>query len=590
MRLQIGKNGNYLHLRRGTAMQFDIQSPVWYGDRAPESLPGIKSYSFTVPNTSHNRQLLRRPDLLDNPAAFLAEDGWYIYYDGRLLFEGRIEVEDTKVDEDFRITFIGGLAGNLSILKETYLNEMLADDVRTFPSILDHALDVLNAPNDYDYRFPTIRTWENPDYDEDGTPQRYEYLNYYDSNSYVRSFTEETGNVYCSLSPQLRVNFVMKKCFELAGYSMKGVFESYKDALELRRLILFNQYTLDETDVVGSNPPFEDVSLSNTIRLANHVPQNLLASSFVKKICAAFGWAIFRNTQERTVTIKPWKELLAAPFIDWTSKAEPAPLRKKTIENIPTKYQYNHTGDDAYADDWPLRLNNREVDFYFSNYAEAQATLGPGDEGKLCYIESVNTYMEFKVIIAGDPGLSIRGKSLGVINDFDTQVYDVDVDTLHTVTPFEINGDHIGRPLGKEKMPAFYGDVVSPWADGDNFDEEVILLYDRGKQQYPDLSGYYAAASNNNYVAIDIIPVGNLSLIWEGTYGMYNTWHKAWNEAIQRMRPITYATRLTAADIAQLDFSKKVRIDKFLYFLKRVQLTLTTDEIKTATVEYMQIN
>jgi hypothetical protein len=598
MRLKIGKAGKYLHLRRGTAIQLDMQSPVWFGDRNPESLPGIKSYSFTVPNDSYNRLLLGRPDLLDNPADFLSEDGWQIYYDNWLLFEGKLEVEDTQKDEDFRVTFIGGLAGNLNALKETYLTEMLADDVREFSNILLHAKEVLDAPNDFDYRFPTIKTWEDTAEDEQGLPTRYEYINYYHdaSDAYVRSFEEDqvgggTKTIYCSLSPQLRVKFLLEKCFELASYSMNGVFNTYKDALELSRLILFNNFTKDDTNAL-SEPTWADIFLSNTIRLANHVPQNLLASDFVKRICAGFGWSMFRSEEQRTVTIKPWKELLNAPYIDWTKKVDPRFLRSKQVEDIPTRYEYDHIGEDSYPERFKLRLQNRQVDFYFSNYEEAKSTLQESDAGAVCYIESVNHYLEFGLFIAGDPAFKNLGKSLGVINENDIKTYDVSIDTLHTVTPFEAGIDYIPRPFGPEKVPAFYGSLVTPWgeASGDAFEDELVLLYDRGKQQAPDLNGFYAAASNNNYVAIDIIPVGNLSLIWTGQYGMYNTWHKDWNKALQRMRPVSYGTRLTAADIARLDFSKKVLIDKHLYFLKRVQLTLTTDEIKPASIEYMQIN
>ena len=477
------------------------------------------------------------------------------------------------------------------------MTEMLADDVREFDDILEHAKEVLLDANGFDYRFPTIRTWTDPIVDENGLPTRYEYLNYYDGTDYVREWEGEnnsgdTVTIYSTLSPQLRIYFLLRKCFEIAGYNMAGVFDTYPDFLELRRLILFNNFTLDETDEVTNDPAWSTIRLRNSIRMSEHVPQDLLASEFVKRICAAFGWAIFRQEQERTVTIKPWKELLDAPFSDWTKKVHPRYIRQRSVEDLPTRYEYNHTSSDAYAENWPLRLNGRSVDYTFSNYQEANATLTPADIGKIVYIESVNQYLELKIFIAGDAALSSRGKSLGVINPTDTNIYDIDIDTLHTVTPFQGGSSHLGRPFGPEKMPAFYGEVVTPWgqSSGDPFEDDLILLFDRARQQTPDLNSFYAAASNNNYVAIDFIPVGNLSLIWTGESGMYNTWHRAWNEALQRMRPVTYATRLTAADLAQLDFSKKVRIDKHLYFLRRVKVTLTTDEIKPATVEYMQIN
>ena len=106
----------YLHLEPGTSFQIDMSSPIYFGDSNPSFLPGIKSYKLSVPNDAHNRLILGRPDQLDNPDDFLQEDGWVVKFDGWVLFEGRIEVEDTAKDQDFQITFIGGLAGNLNNL------------------------------------------------------------------------------------------------------------------------------------------------------------------------------------------------------------------------------------------------------------------------------------------------------------------------------------------------------------------------------------------------------------------------------------------------------------------------------------------
>ena len=78
--------------------------------------------------------------------------------------------------------------------------------------------------------------------------------------------------------------------------------------------------------------------------------------------------------------------------------------------------------------------------------------------------------------------------------------------------------------------------------------------------------------------------------MWTGDKGLYNVWWTSWIEALKAMRPVVYATRLTASDLSNLDWRDKVRIDQHAYFIKRIQITLTTDTILPATVEYMQIN
>ena len=131
-------------------------------------------------------------------------------------------------------------------------------------------------------------------------------------------------------------------------------------------------------------------------------------------------------------------------------------------------------------------------------------------------------------------------------------------------------------------------------SNGDRM-KDIVLLFYRGIQTLSSINADnpdsidYPLASPLNYDYFGN-RIGNYSLIWTGQDGIFNTWWKDWHEAIQRMRGVSYSTRLKAVDIANLDLSKKKRIDKYLYFIKRIRLTITINEIKPAIVDYMQIN
>lgn len=163
-RLKISKAGNALDLDENTSIQLDMRSPLYFGDRPNDILPNVKAYRFTIPSTPHNRILLNRPELLDNYDDFLAEDGWLIQYDGKLIERGRLEVEEAENEGgDYEATFIGGIAGKLYDLKETDISEYdyLKADIgngKDDQSVLDHAAFVTENPDSFDYLFPTHRS------------------------------------------------------------------------------------------------------------------------------------------------------------------------------------------------------------------------------------------------------------------------------------------------------------------------------------------------------------------------------------------------------------------------------------------------
>lgn len=596
-RLKIGKNSSFLDLKRNTAFQLDINSPAWFGDNDPDIIPSVKAYSILVPNTAHNRRLLNRPDLLDNPDDFLEEDGWSVYFDGYLLFTGRLEVEDTQKDEDFKVTFVGGLAGNLNILKETYLSQLDYDGVRTLgedtDDVLAHANDVAANSDDYDYVFPTVRMAKEHTYDDDGQPEQYLYANRY-NGGYVRTILVESPTIYSTMIPMPKLRYVTEKILEHGGFSLAGVFDTseYKD--ELRQLILFNNVTLDnlEGTVTPDDIGFNNLGLDTELDLSRHVP-DVKANEFLRAVCKTFAWGLFIRPQDKVVTIKPYQDLLSGQYDeDWTAKVDPRYIRARRIEDIPERFSYEHTDDDEYATLHELRLLGRPVALEFETLQDAIDTLTGDDAGSIVYIESLNEYFELRGIDTRGgynfPILLTVGKSLGVINEYDEPAFVADTDTLHMITSTEPFGLASSFGSGDEFLPCYYGGYVTPWY-GDGPLKDIILLFYRGLQDVGSLGQQYPLASSNAY-SWGEEKVGDLSLLWNGADGLYEKWWKKWHTAIKRMRPVSYPTRLTAGDLARLDFSKKKRIDKHEYLIKRVQVTLTNDSVNVARVEYMQLN
>jgi len=121
MKLRIGKGGQFLDLNRQTSVQIDAQSPIYFGDRSTESIPSVKTYTFQIPKTPHNRTLLGDPSRLDNPRPFLTETGWQIRFENRVLFTGILEVESAVWRGDIDVTFANGRRYRSRFAKPCYL-------------------------------------------------------------------------------------------------------------------------------------------------------------------------------------------------------------------------------------------------------------------------------------------------------------------------------------------------------------------------------------------------------------------------------------------------------------------------------------
>lgn len=597
MHLQIGKDTRYLDLHDDTEIQLDIHSPAYFGDRETNSIPSVKVYSIGVPDTPNNRQLLERPELLDNTATFLTEPGWNILFKGKLIVSGRLEVEQAPKTGDYTITFIGGIAGSLYELKETYLTKLAFDGVRNVGidtnEVLNHANDVANDPDSYDYVFPMVKTFSDSERDEEtGLPTKYEFINRY-NGGYKRVILIEDPVYYSTLVPMLKLRYIFESALASVGFSLDGVFQTNEHKEELSNIILFNNVSLDTVEVL---PPdsgeiaFTDLGLTPNIDLSGHVPK-VKINDFLRKVCNGLGWGLFLYPLDKKVSLIPFQDLLKGGYEqDWTAKVEPNYLKGRHIEDLPKSFTYDHTDDDKYPEGVELDLNGRQVAQIFPDVTTAFATLTSLNQvGKVYFIESLHEYFELRGFRppTSFPILISLGKNLGIINEDEEPVFEAEIDTLYTITKSERN--NISRPdfAGEYHLAAFFGDVVSPWQDGDKTNDIILLIY-RGLIEQRNGALYpYAGCLNYDW---EENRIGDLSLFWDGADGIYERWWKSWHLAVQRMRPVVYATRLTATDLEQLDLSKKVRIDKHEYLIKRVQVTLTTQSINTARIEYMQIN
>lgn len=593
-RLKIGKAANYLDLKRDTSIQIDAQSPLWFGDRQGDVLPNVKIYSFSLPSTPHNRILLNRPELLDNADDFLAENDWLMLYDGKIIERGRLEVEEAANEGgDYKATFIGGIAGKLYALKDENIGQILS---KTVPlginnnvavnddEVLAQAKLITATPESSDFLFPTIQVAEDTEFDEDDIPQNYEYLNWYFQDQFRRQRNTGLEHVNCSLAPQFKLRNVLDELLNAVSYSLTGIFDSSQYREELNNLLLFSNTTLDEVPGDEVELQYNNMAFARELDYSVYLPR-IKGNDLLRATADTFALAIIASPQRRTISLLPYDYALKSKSVDWTTKVGPRYIKARRLEAAPFRFQYDHLSED-YSEANRLELNGKPVSYEVETFDDMAALdLNFQSKGEIVYVRSLNEY--YVILRADSSGRGLRvapvGKNLGIINEDAATPFSPASDTLHMIT------DRRDALF----CPAYFADVVTPIDTGSStIDKPVFLIY-RGLQPSRRYSGKdsfrrYPLASSYNYNEYEE-KVGELSLLWNGPDGLYNRWWKTWHEALQRMRPITMTARLTATDLEQLDWMKRIEIDGKLFLLRRIQITVTNTQISVANIELMQL-
>lgn len=599
-----------LELKPGTSIGIEKNSPIYFGDRDPNFIPGTVTYSIDVPNTPHNRILLGRPGQLDNPNRFLTEEGWRIIHEGHIHADGRLEVRGAGLEVDIRITFVGGIGGRLSALKEGNLGRFMeGEDITLGDEAIDlynYAIQTLDNPAEYNFLFPTINLAEDsgyqPENEEENAPEvatRYAFLNLYDSGRYAKatSIRYSASSVvqptieYSAMAAQPRVLWVLKKVLAAAGFTLTGVFDSDPHASELRDLLLITNATQDVTvGVVSDEPTLNDVAPEPIIRPRRIMP-NLSAADLLKKVANRFCWTPFIDEQFGRVRLLANRDLLHDPsYIDLSDKVDPRYVNERPEYDIPTAFTSPIAADDAFAEEFTFAVaEDARITIYqtYTELRESDDLPAPNDLSQVFYVVDLNEYCFYRGGNASRRIFQSLGKDLGYINRYQKPVYESGAATLLMRTGFS-QGTHRWLTGGVNWWwPAWWRDPVTPLVPDAQVTKECILLFYRGLQPNGEGRMYpFASAGRYNF---NRETLGQLSMLWNGVGGLYEVWWKDWVTALNLFKPVTFRVFLSSGDIARIDMSRKYRIGGHLYFIRRLRTSLLDRGVGETTLELMKV-
>ena len=572
MRLGLKIKGEFLNLNSGTSIPIDMQSPLYFGGRSPDVLPGTLIYNFLIPSTLPNLRILNRPQILDNYDSFFIKEPGEIYYDGELFASGTYTIKKAPAEGDITVNFIGGLSGNLKDFKTKNLSEIdLGGDRFLGPndsSILTVANDTIANPDDYDYLFGTIKI-------ETDDSLELRYVNNYYNNTFFRTGNDQDGVAKSTLIPFPKAKYVLQQIFQDAGYNL----DNFMDLIgyeEFNNLLVFNNYSLDRIETVSDPIVLTDLRLKSTFNLQNHVPE-LKINQFIKDILLPFGGVALIDQKEKKVHLTNYNFILKNSDIqDWTDKVFNEFTKEEKYINIPVGLKYNHTTIDGITESYDIDLTGANI----LDPVEKTTDLTTADAlYDIRLIHSLNQY--FYNANTGSVVWRFFAKKLNE--------YEVGEDPINLSSDTLFMEKAFTSLLGTFDIftPVFISKYISPINPGTEKINKTILAFHRGLDQRSNGQDY-PFISNNVYNRSQT-KIANFSLLVDGEYGLYNTWWKNWLEMLHRSTPVTFYARLTSKDLRLFDFSKKIKIGDHQYFVRRIQTTITTQEVKVSKLELIKI-
>ena len=416
-------------------------------------------------------------------------------------------------------------------------------------------------------------------------------LNYYKDNRFqvgmsgeVEGETFSAFNIY---SPFPYLAYVMKQAFNELGLNViNNVFEDE----DLRQLVIFELF--GENSFITS----ELIQPREGFNLADHVSDDLL-SDYLTNLCKLFAIGLKYNSYTKTLEFKYLKDIISdRNAVLFPGVVISIPVLKASAYNGYILRQ-NITGDDYFSQSFkslsgltfkgvvsiwnllPSTGNQINDCYYISFWKEYWYYNYDPDAGILNWMfYSKNFFAELKGDNNEDPLLDITTDVCAVMMN---------------------HGSHQDTCLS---APDVRGWLVPKTMRAGNFDGlpdyfkadfARSLLFYRG-MEFDSQDNLYPLGTNDvyNYDGVRIDKenhTANLSLHWEGEYGLWLKRHKAWVEwMVANPGYFTIKAWLSPLQLSQIDWFKWYRLLGHDYLIREIRFNILDDRISECEIDLMR--
>lgn len=603
----------------GTTISITKKTEMWVtGD--PTIQVGSYTFPMEVPLTGLNKYLLRYPDQVGGINYFgdtgLVIDDVVIYIGrgksvGLPVFVGKLYIKSATdltvsvfvvvkgLSEKNKLTFndvdmgVYNLAPPLllaNIMTDTTVNPLDYDFI-FFPVWNEYLLKQYYGTDKLADYFPqgsvagagaagqsvsarTINHWR-----EDGTWQ----ISYSEPNE------RKINNI---LVPFMRLEVILQKIADALDYTL--INDLIGDDEELKRICIYSNKSINDLELV----------YKWKIRYNEHVPSKMLLTEFLKHICKNFFCGLFVNHYARTITIRPYKYVLAqAPRHDWSSRA----LRGIDIaqdNTIPAYVGHDEDGSDDYfrsnwvsdvpliADgavitdytDWEVFPTGLIDGYYHVKRDDAVYRYDPS-RTYLHEIWSKYSHLIDKVKIGGR-GDDFLSKAIPMFMQSGSSKWGTGGEYAYTI-PRADTPLHIKLKLGDT------GNATEDIAEHTGELTTIRLMIYRGLKKYagiPPVSNIdFPFANTTAYDPATESESYNHSLHMDGEKGLYNKWGKEWMDFFRKKKIVTHNLLLTVEDILNHQETDKVRVNGMDYFVHSMKINVNHQGLSVTECEMVSI-
>lgn len=581
-----------LDLYPDTAISIKFLSPL-FNDT------GTHSFPFTLPATKQNLKILGFPHRIERYQS--VKDIQYplqIFAGGLLILDGNLvitEADPLNIECYFKSgngDFWSAIEGKT--LKDIELGESeeFADDAEA----LDYMKDATEgAYPDFPFAiFPLVNiglakdlTWTQVNAGTGGTWLGITMVNYWN--------VDDPGNPYfmsqwCSLSPYLYLNYILDRLFYTFGYTPSKNFISISQ--ELRTLVMYNNTSKWWSD----NPLFlfpMPGTRPNKFNYRDYVPDCDIAA-FIENLEKMFCACLFVDHRTKKTKFLLFKEIITAIEVVSLTKIV-SDIRITQTESYDSAVFKFSNDSEAYPEDDIKDF--RELNKWASVFSQLPA-ITTEDLNDLRLVRASDIYFR---VSYGSSALEWKLYSRNIQKEYGYPGENpLEVECNIFTLPMYYGADVFLGVIGTTK----FTHISWPLAIQKNFfelrnaDEDVKdnysprLLFYRGLHQdqstpqntYP-LGTFDVYDTNKINGSVPKLPDANLSLRWDGPYGLIENFYKEYLQwKMAGPDKLEFEAWFDITEIAALDFSKKYAINNTHLLLDSVELTLTPEGITASKV------
>ena len=553
--IDIRIGGESLDLSPDTSISFELISPLFSDEYAASS----HSYQFSFPNTARNQRLLQRAE------AVLVSGRTRVISCEIFLFQVRWKTGNINVQKAKQGRYQTSIVIEGGRLAQAWRDKLLTsydfggervissdpNEIVNSAAMVAHANTVAASDIDnYDYTFFPIKNLQAPE----------GYINYYrddtfwDTDSWNTSFAQ-TKNWQMVAFPYAL--YVLKSVLEEEGFRLMD-----SD---------FAIHSLIKTLTVYSNRSINLKAnrVSGSFAVANQLPPDVKTLEWVRGFLRLFRAILVVDSQE--VRLIAATDLVSSTDqVDWTQKG--LDYEVGFMDN--RGFTFSSVQDET--DNHLSSLSNPEPEFTVQGTSFTVDQLpSTADNGAIYYVKFEVAYYQYNEETPGWEFFSYsafpvkhgEGANSWASNQSTTMAT---LEDWHSSQEWRI---------------PYVDQLLAGFKTGGGISNERIsprLIIYTGIQELNSGEDTYPKGEVNGVE-------GNYSLLWEGTEGLFEIWHKPWIEMVEAGVPLTYDLLLTPLDLMRLDWTKRVRVrvreGYARAWIKKIRLTIGLDGIRSTKAE-----